>query len=94
MENEGSNLFDITPEIFRDGIIIIHWVSVDLRSVRSRRDTYFISAISALAECFKTLRDFFRSCLDLSPYFFYQAFISSLRDLTKIGREIVINSVV
>ena len=35
---------------------------------RNKRDTFLISVMSALADCFKTLRDFFRSFLDLPSF--------------------------
>ena len=53
---------------------------------------YLISAISALAECFKIER-FLQIMFRFVFALFYQAFISSLCDLTKISREKVINSV-
>ena len=56
---------------------------------RSRRDAYLISAISALAECFRTER-FLQIMFRFVFVLFYQAFISSLCDLTKISREKVI----
>ena len=56
---------------------------------RSRRDAYLISAISALAECFKTER-FLQIMFRYVFVLFYQAFISSFCDLTKISREKVI----
>ena len=49
---------------------VLTWHDVLSRSMsRNKRDTYLVSVMSALADCFKTLRDFFRSFLDLPSYF-------------------------